>query len=45
MTRKTLLLLLAVPAIAQEHHHHHSNFAGNLLMNQASGTSLNPSPG
>jgi len=23
-------------------HHHHSNFAGNLLMNQASGTSLNP---
>jgi hypothetical protein len=23
-------------------HHHHSNFAGNLLMNQASGTSINP---
>jgi hypothetical protein len=23
-------------------HHHHSNFAGNLLMNQATGTSINP---
>ncbi len=42
MIPKTLLLLLAAPALAQEHHHH-SNFAGNLLMNQASGTSLNPS--
>src|SRR4051812_27538505 len=42
MNIKTVLLCLAVPALAQEHHHHHSNFAGNLLMNQASGTSLNP---
>ena len=43
-----ILLLAALPAVAQDMpmsmpmHHHHSNFAGNLLMNQASGTSLNP---
>ena len=43
MLPKPFILLLAIPALAQEHHHHHSNFAGNLLMNQASGTSLNPS--
>src|SRR4051794_36107519 len=43
MIHRTFLLMLAVPALAQEHHHHHSNFAGNLLMNQASGTSVNPS--
>src|ERR1051325_11168474 len=43
MNSRKLLLLLSLPACAQEmHHHHHSNFAGNLLMNQASGTSLNP---
>jgi hypothetical protein len=41
-----ILILAALPALAQDMpmpmHHHHSNFAGNLLMNQASGTSLNP---
>jgi hypothetical protein len=46
-----ILWIAALPALAQEMpqmpdmpamHHHHSNFAGNLLMNQASGTSLNP---
>src|SRR5947209_14772164 len=39
-----ILFLVALSASGQDMpmHHHHSNFAGNLLMNQASGTSVNP---